>query len=205
MCGPTPEQTELQDQQIDAYQEANQLTQEQYADYKAITGPLTAKFSSIFNQGPNQKGFSTAEENDLKAQTVEGTAENYSSASRAVNEKLAAEGGGDNPLPSGSQEQLKEEVAQSSAQEQSKEETGVDEADWNQGYQEWMSSAEGLQAIAAGASPVSYENAATGAGEGADAEANAIASEEDQWISAVGGAVGAVGAGWAGGGFKHGG
>src|SRR5271154_886341 len=140
MCGPTPQQVELQDEQISAYQQAQQLTQEQYSNYEAIAGPLTQQFQSIFNQGPNQKGFSAEEDATLNAQSVEGTAENYAGAAKAVNESQAAEGGGNNPLPTGAQSELKQELAQSAAGEESKEETGIQEADYAQGYQEWQNS-----------------------------------------------------------------
>lgn len=203
MCGPTPEQTELQDQQIQAYQQAQQMTQEQYANYQAIAGPLTTKFQSIFNQGPNQEGFSPQENETLRAQSVEGTAENYSSAAKALNEAEVAKGGGNNPISTGGEEELKEELASSAAGEESKEQTGIQEADFEQGLNDWKGAAEGLESLAEGANPVGYENAATGSGSAADTEANAIASEEDQWVNAVSGAAVAVGAGWASGGFKH--
>ena len=202
MCGPTPQQTELQDEQIQAYQQAQQMTAQQYANQQAIYGPMSTMFESIFAKGPNQEGFNAQTMNTLNAQAVEGTAENYSSAAKAVGEEQAAEGGGNNPLPSGAQEEEKEQLAASAAGSESQEETGIQEASENQGYQEWIAAGQGLQSIAAGENPLGFENAETSAGGAADTEANAIAQEQDQWIGAVTGAVGAVGAGWAAGGFK---
>ena len=50
---------------------------------------MAQQFSSIFSMGPSQKGFDQSEENTLNAQAVEGTAENYSQAAKAVNEQTA--------------------------------------------------------------------------------------------------------------------
>ena len=95
MSGPTGAQVELQDEQIQAYQQAQQMTAEQYANQQAIYGPLSAQFEKIFNAGPDQEGFSDAEKNTLDSQAVTGTAQNYKQAATAVNESLAGEGGGD--------------------------------------------------------------------------------------------------------------
>lgn len=203
MCGATGAQSTISQEQIDAYKQAQEMTSEQYANQQAIYAPMAKQLQSIFSQGPNQKGFSDAERNNLNAQAVEGTAQNYAQAARATGEKLAAAGGGNNPLTSGGQAQLSGEIASSAAGQQSQEESQIQQADYSQGYDEWKGAGAGLDAIAAGENPLGYENAATGSGSAAADEANAIAAQQNQWISAVSGAVGAVGAGWASGGFKH--
>lgn len=202
MCGPTQAQTDLTNEETQAYQSAQQMTAQQYQNQQAIFAPLTAQFESIFAKGPNQKGFSTEEDQDLKAQAVEGTAENYKSAATAVNESLAAEGGGSNPLPSGPQAQLKEQVAESAAQEESRQESEIESADYGEGEKEWAAAGGGLQTIAAGLNPVGYENAESTSGGVANTEANTIAQEDDSWVNAAIGAAGAIGGGWASGGFK---
>ena len=192
MCGGTGAQTQLQGEQLAAYQQAQQLTQEQYGNQQAIWGPMSQQFQTIFNQGPSQEGFSQSEENTLKAQTVEGTAENYSQAAKAVNENMAGESGSAT-LPTGAQEELKGQIATSASQEESREQTQVAEADYSQGYQDWLNAGQGLENIAAGESPTAYENAETGAGSAAGTTAEQIAQEENEWINPVVGAAGAVG------------
>lgn len=198
MCGPTAQQTELGDEQIQAYQQAQQMTAEQYADQQAIYAPLEAQFSKIFNAGPSQEGFSQGELNTLDSQAVTGTATNYGQAAKAVNEQLAGEGGGDEYTPSGAQDEIKQEVANSAAQTESGQETQIKEADYNQGYQEWQQAGEGLMSIAAGDNPLGYEGAETGAGSAASTTAGQIASEDDSWVNAALGAAGAIGGGFAG-------
>jgi hypothetical protein len=163
---------------------------------------MAAKFQSIFNAGPNQQGFSTSELQNLNAQAVEGTATNYAAAAKAVGEQTAAEGGGTNPLPSGAQTELKEQVANSAAQNESQQETQIQGADYAQGLQNYQNAAGGLESIAAGENPLGYENAETQSGSAADTEENAIAQEDTGWESGILGAVGNIGSGWARGGFQ---
>lgn len=193
MCGPTTQQTELGNDQIEAYQQAQQLTQEQYADQQAIYGPMSAQFSSIFDKGPSQQGFSASETQNLDASAVAGTAQNYEQAAKATGESEAAEGGGTNPLPSGGQEQLKAETANSSAAQESTEENQINTANYAQGYSEWQNAGEGLQAIAAGDNPLGYEGAATSSGSAASSTANQIATEQNSWVNAALGAAGSIG------------
>src|ERR1039458_8893424 len=68
MCGATGAQTQLQDEQMQAYQQAQQMTAEQYADQQAVYAPLKAQFDKIFAAGPSQQGFSDEETNTLNAQ-----------------------------------------------------------------------------------------------------------------------------------------
>lgn len=192
MCA-TNQQNQLETEEAQAYTQAQQLTAEQYANQQAIYAPMAAKFNSIFNAGPNQQGFSTAEVQGLNAQAVEGTAVNYQAAAKAVGEQTAAEGGGTNPLPTGGQTELKEQVAESAAANESQQETQIQEANYSQGLANWQNAAGGLETIASGENPLGYENAETGAAGTANSEANAIASEDTGWESAVLGGVAGLG------------
>jgi hypothetical protein len=187
---------------MDAYKQAQQMTAEQYADQKAIYAPMAKQFESIFALGPSQEGFSTEESNVLNATAVAGTATNYANAARAVGENLAAEGGGNDFIGSGGAAQLKAETAQSAAGELSREQTQIKESDYEQGYKQWMAAGGGLESIAAGENPLGFEGAATSAGGAAGTTADQIASQQNSWINAALGAAGAIGGGWASGGFK---
>lgn len=170
------------------------MTAEEYANQQAIYGPMTQQFESIFNQGPSQAGFSTAETNSLNTEAIQGTAQNYKQAATALNENLASEGGGSNPLPSGAQTQLKEENATSAAGEESAEENKILQSDYQQGENNYQNAATGLLSIATGENPLGYENAESNEGNTANTEANAVASEENSWVNAAIGSAGAIGA-----------
>ena len=198
MCGASQQQNELAAEQTAAYQQAQQMTAEQYGKQSAIYATLTPQFESILAKGPNQQGFSSEEQQTLNAQAVEGTAENYKQAATAVNEQLAAEGGGTNPLPSGGQEQLQQEVANSAAANESSQETQIQEANYKQGAQEYGAAASGLEGIATGTDPLGFENAATNAGTAASNTADQIAQEDNSWVNAAIGAAGTIAGGYLG-------
>ena len=195
MCGSTGAQSTIQQEQIEAYQQALELTAKQYASQQAIYKPMAAQFQSIFDMGPNQEGFSAAEENNLNAGAIESTATNYANAATAVNENLASLGGGNSPITVGAQQQMKAQVAYSAAGELSKEQSQIKQANYNQGYQQWLQSAQGLTTIAAGENPLGYEGAATDSGKAAGTTADQIAQEENSWINAAIGAAGSIGEG----------
>jgi hypothetical protein len=176
-----------------AYQDAQQLTAEEYAEQQAIYGPMTAQFQSIFALGPNQEGFNPAEKQTLDTQAITGTAQNYQQVQRAMNEGEAAEGGGNAYAPSGAAQQIKEEVGTSAESQESQEETQITEADFAQGRQNWEEAAGGLESIAAGENPLGYEQAETSSGSAAGTTANQIAQEQNSWINAALGAAGQLG------------
>lgn len=195
----------MQQEQLDAYKEAQDLTAKQYANQQSIYKPMAAHFQSIFDMGPSQEGFSAEEENALNAGAIENTATNYKNAATAINENLAALGGGDSPITVGAQQQMKANTAYSAAGELSKEENQITQANYNQGYQQWLAAAQGLTSIAAGENPLGYESASTEAGGAASKTANDIAQEENSWVNAAIGAAGAIGGGLLSGGLSFGG
>ncbi len=195
MCGPTQSQTDLENQQAAFYQQATQEATTTYGEDQALLQQMQSVYDPILAKGPNQKGFSTEEEEGLNAQAVEGTAENYAGAAKSVNENLAAEGGGTNPLPSGGQEQLKEQVAESAAQTESSEEEQIQQADYAQGSQQFSQATAALEDVSGQYNPTAYTGAATGAGSAASTTANEIAQENNSWVNAAIGAAGTIGAG----------
>jgi hypothetical protein len=193
VCGATSAQNNLQQEDLETLQEYNSAFQQQYANQQAIYGKVSSVLDPILAAGPNQQGFSTAEGNTLNSQAVEGTAENYAGAAKAVNEATAAEGGGNSPISVGGQTELKEEVANSAAQTESGEETQIQEQNYATGRQNFENAEEGEMAIASGENPLGYEGAATSQASVTGNEANAIASENNSWYNAALGAAGSIG------------
>lgn len=193
MCGATSAQNNLQAEDLQTLQEYNSAFQQQYGNQQAIYGNVTSVLDPILKAGPNQQGFSTAEENTLNSQAVEGTAENYAGAAKAVNEQIGAEGGGNTPISTGGQTELKEEVAQSAANTESGEETQIQEQNYQTGRQNFENAVSGEMAVASGENPIGYEEAATGQANATGNEANAIAQENNSWYNAALGAAGSIG------------
>ena len=193
MCGASSQQTELESEQAAFYQTATQEAQTTFSQQQSLLQEMNSVYSPILEKGPNQRGYSDAERENLNAQVVEGTAQNYQGASKAINEKLAAEGGGNIPMTTGGQEQLQAEIAASSAATQSGEESQIQQADYAQGYNEFKDATGAIESAEGLLSPTSYTNAATNAGSAASTTANEIAQENNSWINAAIGAAGAIG------------
>ena len=195
MCGASSAQTQLETEQAQFYQQGIQQSQRVNAE----DASLTNLYNSVLQKGPNAEGFSAGETEKLDSQAVEGTAQNYAAASKALGGKLAAEGGGNNAMPTGAENEMQAELAASAAGSESGQETQIEEANYRQGAEQYDQAASGAAALNNGAA---YENAATGEGSAASTTANEIAQEDNSWMSAIGGAVGAGLGGWASGGFK---
>jgi len=193
VCGATSTQNNLQAEDMQTLKDYNSAFQQQYANQQGLFNGITSVLTPIFNKGPNQQGFSTAEENTLDSQAVEGTAENYAGAAKAVNEQIGAEGGGNTPLSTGGQTELKEEVAQSAANQESSEETQIQEQNYATGRENFQNAESGLMAVASGENPLGYEEGATSQANATGTVANQIASENNSWYSAAMGAVGSTG------------
>lgn len=203
MSGPSSTQIQLQQEQADFYAQGIAESNTAFGEDQSLLKQMEAVYEPILAKGPNQEGFSPAEKAALDAQAIQGTASNYSQAARAVGENIAAQGGGDNPLPSGSGEQLKEEVAASAAGAESQEEQQILEADYAQGLQEFDQAGNALSVASGQLNPTAYEGAATSAGSAAETTAKDINAEQNSWIAPVLGAVGAIGGGIATGGMSN--
>lgn len=193
MCGATGAQTELQNEQMQFYRQATQEASTAFSEQQALLKNLQDVYNPILAKGPNQEGFSDAELKDLNATAIDQTAQNYKGAAKAVNEQLAAEGGGDLAITTGGQAQLKAEVAASSAAQESAEEGQIKQADYAQGYDEFKQATQALSVASGQLSPVSYNSAANDSGSAASKTANDIAAENNSWINAAIGAAGSIG------------
>lgn len=193
MCGATSEQKQLQASQIAFYNQATQHAETTFNEDQEILKQMQGVYAPILAKGPNQRGFSDEERQNLDTQVTEGTAKNYQQAARAVNEHLAAQGGGNIPLTSGADAQLQSEVANASAAEQSRQESQVIAADYSQGHKQFTEATDALLAASHELNPTAYSEAATNAGSAAEKTANDIAAANNSWVNAALGAAGGIG------------
>lgn len=203
MCGgPSATQTTLEAEeanfyatQIDAYHTA-------YSNFKDLQDRLNAQFAPIINKGPNQFGFSDAEVANLNSIATEGTARNYASAKRAVQDSIATEGGGTSNvnLTSGGSAELQEHLASDAASTESMTQQQIQQAGYAEGHREYSEAVAGEENLAAGWNPNSFSGSANNAAGTANSEANAITEEQNaMWgsiIGALGGVAGQAAGGW---------
>lgn len=204
MCGgPSSTQLRLQDEeanfyatQIDAYKTA-------YSNFKDLQDKLNAQFTPIIAKGPNQFGFSDAEVANLNSIATEGTARNYASAKKALQESIATEGGGTSNvnLTSGATAGLQERLASEAATTESISQQQIQQAGYAQGHQEYQNAVQGEELLAAGWNPNAFSGSATSAGGLASDTANTITQQQNaMWgsiIGALGGVAGQAAGNWA--------
>jgi hypothetical protein len=195
-CGAPSGQTALANAQTAYYSTLTANANAEFADASGVFSQLSAEYSPIFAKGPSQYGYSTAETNALNSEAATGVAENYNSVNQAVKESLATEGGGNTALPSGVNLKAAQSTATAGAQQLSQEQNQIQQAGFQQGYDQWLAAAQGLgQAESVFGTANQGGSVAVGAGSAANQTYSAIASENESPLNAViGGLSGAAGA-----------
>jgi hypothetical protein len=204
MCGgASATQDQLQSEEASFYQTQVQAYNTAYKNFSDLSATLNAQFAPILAAGPNQMGFNDAELTNLDTTATEGTAQGYAKAKQALQENVAAQGGGMSNinLTSGATEQEQEELASTAAGTESAEKLGIQQAGYSQGYNEWENAVQGTESLAAGWNPNSFSSSANSAAQTANTEANTITQENNSvWtsvIGALGGIAGSAAGGWA--------
>jgi hypothetical protein len=192
MCGASP------GQKMEAGQEAafaNSLRSDfasVFANNEAILNSVQGALTPIVQAGENQFGMNPAEEAALRTQSMEGASAAGTNVSNAVNEALAAKGGGNTFMPAGSLGAIEEQIASETARQNAAQQLGITEKGYDIGRQDFFQAESAL----AGA-PGALENPATslaggaiGAGNAAMSGANAVQSANMAPWQALGGAIG---------------
>ena len=198
MCGgPSSTQLDLQSEEAQFYQTQIQAYNTAYQNFSAIQGKLNSQFDPILKGGPNQYGFNAQEDQTLRTQATEGTAQEYAKAKTALQENQAVEGGGTSNInqtggPAGEEN---EELAATGAATESAENLGITEAGYQQGYTEYQGAVAGEEDLAAGWNPNSFAGSTNSAAQTANTEANTITQEQESIWGNVLGALGGIGAG----------
>lgn len=168
--------------------------QKQFSGQQAILGQLKSAFAPIVAQGINQYGFAPAEDSALRTQATEGTAKQYQNAKQATGEALAAAGGGNTVLPSGTAAGLQANNAIAAAGQESSQQLGITEKGYDQGREDFLQAASGLSGVSAQLNPLGYAGAATTANKTGFDEAQTVNEEEQaaksQMWSTIGGLAG---------------
>lgn len=204
MCGATSLMKTIGGEQSQFFTTLMQQAQTVFGNASSVFQDLKNTFSPILAAGPNQEGFSGAEKTALNSQVTEGTANTYAKASTALSEQQAAKGGGNSSIPSGADQQQKEQLAASAAASESGQKLAVEQADYEQGRQNWVTAAQGLSGATSVFNPATgAAGAATQGGGAAASTANDISQADNSWANAAFGALGQVGGAVVSGGMSN--
>jgi hypothetical protein len=168
---------------------------QQFAGQQAILGNLQNAYGSILAAGPGQMGYTAPELAALRTQSAQGTAQAYQQAKQATGESLAAIGGGNTFLPSGTVAGINANLANSAAQANASNQLGITTAGYQQGLQNFNQAASVLGNVAQIQNPLGYAGATTSAGSSAFGGANTINQQNNAAQQAL---LGLAGGGVAG-------
>ena len=173
--GASSQQTDLANSQQNFYNTMSANYSQQFANQNAILGTLQSSLNPIVQAGPDQFGFSKAETNNLNSQALQGTGQQYANASKSLGQQQAAQGGGNSYLPTGAQAQQQASLAAGAANQTSNQLMGVQQAGYQQGYNQYQSAVGQLGGVAGMYNPNGVASGANDAGGVANSEANQVA------------------------------
>lgn len=188
MCGPSNQEKQLQagEESMSNTLAANYNTY--FGDQSAVLGRLQGILTPIAEAGPDQQGFGANELAALNTTVGEGVGKNYSKASQALNNTLAARGGGNEQLPTGASAALKGSLASAAANQLSSEQSQITQANYATGRSNWAQATSGLNALAQDYNPNAIAGSAISANQGAFGEASQINQQQNQkWADIAGG------------------
>lgn len=189
MCGPSEEQKQLAAKE-DSF--ASMLQTNYGANFGAqsnILSQLTNIFTPIAEAGPDQTGWGPQETAAVNTQIGEGVAANYAKATQALNTSLAARGGGNEVLPTGSEAALKGGIATAAANQQSGEQLAATEANYAQGRQNFGNATSGLNALSQEYNPNAIAGQATTAQNAAFGQETKIQDMKNQEVADIAGGI----------------
>jgi hypothetical protein len=188
MCGGSSStQNQINQQQLQFYQNLNSQYNTVFGQNQAITGALTSAFTPILNAGPGQQGYSPGELQALNTSATENIGQNYAAAQKATAQILAARGGGNDLLPSSVDANLLAQNTNMAAAQRASAQNQITQSSYNQGNQNWLTAANVLGSTAGLLNPTAYAAQTTGAGTAAASEANSINTANNSlWNAAIG-------------------
>ena len=193
MCGPSSGQKQLEGSQASFFQNLMNSYQQNFGNQQAIFSSLTNALSPILEAGPNQMGFSAAENAALTGEAINSAA----AANRNAQVIAASSAGGNTGVTTGGQKQLQAQIATGVGTNLASNENQINLANAAQGRTNFFGAEAGLAGVAGLENPIGYAGQANNAGGQAFNEATTIQNMENQEQADIGGAV----AGLAGGGL----
>jgi hypothetical protein len=204
MCGASKEQKETYQTQKDITSNALSQAKQIFGDSASVFSDISDALSPIVHGGPDQYGFSAAEDSALRSQAVTQSGVAARNAISSVNASISAVGGGNIALPSGAAIGAQTAVANSAAMNSANQQLEITKAGYATGRQNFFEAEKGLSEAPGVFNPsTGATNAASGAAEGQARTANEIAASNNSWEQAVSGALGGVVGGIASGGMKN--
>jgi hypothetical protein len=187
------EEKALASQQADFYKTLTADYSKQFANQSAILSSLTAAFDPILKAGIGQYGFTPQQDVSMRTSASDAIARNTASAQTALNENLAARGGGNVSIPSGATAQLEASLLSSEATQQAETSNAITQKGYDVGRSNFLSAEGALMGAAGMYNPLGFAGATTGAGSSAFNMEDEINKQNTAWQGALTGALTGMG------------
>jgi hypothetical protein len=185
MCGPSNAQQQLSSEQSNFFNQLTQSYAQNFGEQQGVLNSLNSALSPILEAGPNQMGFSAAENAALTGGAISTSAENARNAQVVA----ASSEGGNTGVTTGGEKQLQAQIASNAGVGLSGEENQINLANAATGRQNFFNAEAGLAGVAGMENPVPTAGVANNAGGTAFGEATTIQNMRNQEQSDIGGAV----------------
>lgn len=199
-CGGSPAQTQLGNMQTQQFQAMNSDMEQMFGTNSSIMNTIKGTLTPIVNAGPNQPGWSAAQTAATNTQIMDQNAGALAQESTALNDEMAAKGGGNVYTPAGAQADLNAALANESETNVSNQKLQATEENYEQGNKNYFAAEQALSGAPGELeNPIAnLSNATTGAGEAANTTLNDVAQENNAWMGMVSAGLGAAGTALAG-------
>ena len=200
MCGPSSQEKSIEN----STQNFGSLLQQSYgtlfAGQQDIIKGLNRSLNPIVAAGPSQRGMSGAEKSALQTSVINNAGAANTAAQQAARTYGAGEGGGGTSgITSGITKQIEGAIASQLAGQEGAQLNQVEQADWNQGNQNYWRALGASQGVAALENPnatagtaLSAENAAFQQSSEINTQNNALGQDIAGFVTAAAGSAGDI-------------
>ena len=188
MCGPSGAQKSLANSSASFYQQLQSSYAQNFGNQQGIFSSLTNALSPILQGGPDQMGFSAAENAALTGSAIN----NAAAQNRNAQVIAASSAGGNTGVTTGGQKQLQAQIASGVGQNLATNENQINLANAATGRANFFGAESGLAGVAGLENPIGYAGAANNAGGQAFGEATQIQNMKNQEEADIGGMVGSL-------------
>lgn len=193
MCGASKQQGQIAGSQQNFYSQMINQASQVFGNSSSVFNQLVKTFSPTVANGPNQYGFSAAQDANLRSGAITQAGQGYRNEKQALGDQQAAAGGGRAVMPAGYTAAQNAALATNYGNQTSNALSQITETGYEQGNKNYNEAVQGLGAApSVFATATGASGAATGAGSAAASTANQIATQDNSWVSSVTGALGSI-------------
>lgn len=190
--GATVDQRALGQDQMAFYHQIMQGYSDVFSNATNIMSSLKQQFQPVLDRGINAYGFSLPQDSNLRSIATTNVGQQYKNAAAAAGDKMAAVGGGNVALPSGTESKIQRGLATEAAQADANAQLGITKAGYDVGRENFLKAA----SIMSSAPRELFDSAApfaqAGTGAGADAAKTEAQIAQEDYQASFGAAVGGI-------------